>query len=215
MCSSDPPRIALFLSRSARSSCGLSIRQRSTYTCRTSPEISLPIVTPPWPSRISQSRTMMFSRRHVDAPPVGVAPGLDRDAVVAGVEVAAFDQHVAARLRITAVVVRTVRLDPYAAHGDVRAQHRIDLPHRRVPDRHALDQDVAAAVRLDERRPEVGIHAESRVGTGTPRSAMSNSRVRAAALVARRPASIRAAVSPFHGHQYRRDSPVRRACPRR
>ena len=92
--------------------------------------------------------------RHVHAPAVVVAAGLERDAVVAGVEGAALDQHVAARLRIAAVVVRAVAADRHVAHRDVLAEDRMDLPHRRVDDRDALDEDVAAAVRLDEVRPQ-------------------------------------------------------------
>src|SRR5262249_4955806 len=84
--------------------------------------------------------------RRVHAPPIVVAAGLEGDAVVARVERAALDEHVAARLRVAAVVVRTVAPDADAADDDVRAQHRMDLPHRRVDDRHALDHDVAAAV---------------------------------------------------------------------
>src|SRR5215475_39194 len=55
-----PPRIALFLMRSTLSRRGLSIRQSWAKTFQHPPEISLPIVTPPCPSRISQLRTMMF-----------------------------------------------------------------------------------------------------------------------------------------------------------
>ena len=49
---------------------------RSAYTWRTPPEISLPIVTPPWPSRISQSRTMMFSLGTLMRRPSALRPDL-------------------------------------------------------------------------------------------------------------------------------------------
>ena len=42
---------------------------------------------------------MMFSRRDIDAAAVGVLAGLDGDAVVAGVEEAILDEHVAASIR--------------------------------------------------------------------------------------------------------------------
>src|SRR5581483_5853723 len=95
----------------------------------------------------------VFSGRG-DAAAVVVAPGLDRDAIVARVKDAVLDQHVAARFRVAAVVVRAVADDGDAAHGDVLAEYRVDFPHRRVVDRHALNQHVARAVRLDEAGPQ-------------------------------------------------------------
>ena len=53
----------------------------------------------------------MFSLGTCDAPAIGVAAGLDRDAVVAGVEDAVLDEHVAAGFGIAAVVVGAVRVD--------------------------------------------------------------------------------------------------------
>src|SRR3954463_444417 len=61
MFSIPPPRTAFDLRRRTRSRLGLSIRQFSTNTLRQPPEISLPIVTPPCPSRITQRRTTIFS----------------------------------------------------------------------------------------------------------------------------------------------------------
>src|SRR5580692_11684819 len=46
--------------RNATSSCGLSILQFSTCTSRTSPEVSLPMVTPPCPSFITQFLTIIL-----------------------------------------------------------------------------------------------------------------------------------------------------------
>ena len=63
---------------------------------------------------------MMFSLGTLSAASVAVAAGLDGDAVVARVEGAMLDQHVAARFRIAAVVVRPMRRDLHAAHRDVR-----------------------------------------------------------------------------------------------
>src|SRR5204863_1391747 len=63
--------------------------------------------------------------RHVDAAAVGVAAGLQRDAVVAGLEQAVFDQHAAARLGIAAVVIRSLRTDGHTAHGDVGGKRRM------------------------------------------------------------------------------------------
>src|SRR5215207_768017 len=99
--------------------------------------------------------------RHVDAPAVRVASGFDRDAVVSRIEHAALDQHVPARLGITSIVVGAVTADAHVAHDHVAAEHRVDLPHRGVPDRHSLDQNVRASVGLDERRSQEGVNAEA------------------------------------------------------
>src|SRR5260370_26576422 len=50
MFDSEGPRMGLFLMRTALSKCGLSMWQFSAKTLLTPPEISLPTVTPPWPS---------------------------------------------------------------------------------------------------------------------------------------------------------------------
>src|SRR5947209_13297737 len=89
-----------------------------------------------------------------DAPTVVVAARLDGDAVVARVEDAVGDKHVAGGFRVAAVVVRPVAADLYAAHGDVRGAHGVNLPHRRVDDPHALDEHVSTAVRLYKVWPE-------------------------------------------------------------
>ena len=78
----------------------------------------------------------MFSAPRVYAAAILVPPGLDGDAVIAGIEVAIFDQHVRAGLRIAAICIGTrfaVQVgagNGHLAHCDIRAQHRMDLPHR-------------------------------------------------------------------------------------
>ena len=135
-------------------------------------------------------------------PPVGVAAGLERDAVVAGVEVAILDEHVAARLRVAAVVVGPVADDAYAAHDDVCAEDRVDLPHRRVRDRHALDEHVAATVGLYELRAQVVAFAEDTLLDRHPALGHLEEPVAAFLLVhaARRPAVLFAALPrpPVH-----------------
>jgi hypothetical protein len=145
------------------------MRQRSANTFRAPPEISLPIVTPPWPSFIEQSRITDVLHRHVHAPPIVVAAGLQRDAVVAGVERAAFDQHVAARLGIAAVVVRPMAVDDDAATITLvdRTGWISHIGELRIGD--AVDEHVAAAIRLDEVWPQVGALAEDPLGHGHPR----------------------------------------------
>ncbi len=92
--------------------------------------------------------------RLLQPPPLGVAARLDGDAVVAGVEDAVLDQHVAAGFRVTAVVVRAAAVDAQLTDNDVLALDRMDLPHRRGDDGQALDQHVLATIGLDEHRAD-------------------------------------------------------------
>ena len=62
--------------RRARSSCGLSIRQRSAKMLRAPPEISLPMTTPPWPSFMVQSRITTFSIGRFTRRPSSLRPDL-------------------------------------------------------------------------------------------------------------------------------------------
>ena len=48
----------------------------------------------------------------------------------------------------------------YATNRDVRAEHRMNLPHRRVSKRHSLDQNILTAIGLDKLRPQVAAIAE-------------------------------------------------------
>ena len=92
-------------------------------------------------------------RGHVDAAAVAVAAGFDRDAIVAGVEDAVFDEDVAARFRITSVVVGAVGIDRETAHGDVSGKYGVNFPHGRADDRDALDEDVFTTVGLNKIGP--------------------------------------------------------------
>jgi hypothetical protein len=74
------------------------MRQLSAKTFLTPPEISLPMVTPPVSFFHMAALDHDVLARNGDAPAVGISAGLDRDAIVAGVEVAVLDQHVVARL---------------------------------------------------------------------------------------------------------------------
>src|SRR5205085_8395508 len=40
-------------------------------------------------------------------------------------------------------------------HSHVGAEHRMDLPHGRVFQGHTFDEDILAAIRLDELRPQI------------------------------------------------------------
>src|SRR5262249_7043875 len=105
----------------------------------------------------------VFGRRRDEAYVV-VPARFDRDTIVARVGYEIFDQHVASGLRIAAVIVRAVTDDSYAAHRHVRAEHGMNLPHRRIVDRDAFNQDVAAAIGLDEVRPQPVAVAEHALG---------------------------------------------------
>src|SRR6185436_5182834 len=87
-------------------------------------------------------------------------------AIVAGIKRTVFDQNIAAGIRIAAVVVGPVTHDLDVAHGYVRAEDRIDLPHGRVVDRHALYQDVSGPVGLDKIRPQKTALAEDALRDG-------------------------------------------------
>src|SRR5215213_5823828 len=105
-------------------------------------------------------------RRDADPAAVVVAARLDGDAVVSRVEDAVLDQNVLRRLRVAAVVVRAVAADVEAADGDVLGERRVHLPEGRVDDGDALDEDVAAAVGLDERRAQARALTEDALSHG-------------------------------------------------
>ncbi len=107
---------------------------------RMPPDISLPITTPPWPWTMVQLVIVTFSQgaRALDIPCFGA--GLDSDAVVADVDVAVGDVHVAARVRVDAVGVgRIGRVeDGHLVNCDVMAAHRVDRPTGRMGQGDAL-----------------------------------------------------------------------------
>ena len=85
---------------------------------------------------------------------VVVAAGFDCDAVIAGVEQALLDQHVPAAFGVAAVVIGAVGRDVDPPYGDIGAEQRMNFPHRRAADFHAFDQNVLAALKLDEIGPQ-------------------------------------------------------------
>src|SRR6185437_5180958 len=88
--------------------------------------------------------------RNMYASTVRVPPALNGDAVVARVEDAILNQHIAARLRIATIVVGAVTDYRDAAHSNVAGKHRMDFPHRRVNNPYPLDKDVLTTVGLYE-----------------------------------------------------------------
>src|ERR1700677_29348 len=75
--------------------------------------------------------------RSVAPPAVGVAPGLDRHAVVAGIIGDVLHDDAVAGLGVTAIGVRPGGGDRQAVDGDVLAQVRGEVPERAVDDGHA------------------------------------------------------------------------------
>src|SRR5262249_1916797 len=73
------------------------------------------------------------------------------------------NQHVGARLGIAAVIVWTMTIDAHVLHDHVATEYRMNLPHRRVANSDAVDEDVLAAVGLDELRAQVMTIAEDTV----------------------------------------------------
>src|SRR5882724_5934844 len=111
--------------------------------------------------------------RNRDTSPVIVPAGLDLDTVVAGCEVAILDQHIGTGFGIAPVgiwsgLIRSIGLSlhVHATHCDIGAQHWMDLPHRRISERHAFDQNILAAVRLNELRPQVASFAIDTLADG-------------------------------------------------
>ncbi len=107
-------------------------------------------------------------RRHRHPPALFVPSALDRDAIVAGIEFAAFDQNILAGFRIAPVVIRAMTRNLHIAHRHIRAQHRMQLPHRRVLHRQPVDHHVAALIGLHKLRPQVVPFAESPVHHRNP-----------------------------------------------
>src|SRR5262249_14122402 len=62
--------------------------------------------------------------------------------------------------RIAAVVVRAMTDDRHSADCNVGREHRMDLPHRRIPDGYAFDKNVLAPVRLNEVGPQTRTFAK-------------------------------------------------------
>ena len=84
---------------------------------------------------------------HIHTPTVVVSARLDGDAVIPRVEIAAVDENVPAGFGIAAVVVGAMPDDSYVSDSDICREHGVNMPHGRVLDSHALDQDVIAFIR--------------------------------------------------------------------
>src|ERR1035437_6155427 len=93
--------------------------------------------------------------RAVHPPAVGILAGLDHNPVIAGIDVAIGDAHVAARIHIDpARVVTAEGFDHDTAYHRVIVVHQLDRPHGGTYDVYALDQHVLRFHQGNEHRQE-------------------------------------------------------------
>src|SRR3954468_13334452 len=78
-----------------------------------------------------------------------------RDTIVAGIERALLDEHVAARFRIAAIVVRPVTSQSDASNSHVLAKHRVQKPHRRIRECDPFNQHIIAVIELHKIRAKL------------------------------------------------------------
>ena len=93
-------------------------------------------------------------RRAADPPAVLVVAGLEHHAVIAGAEDAVFNQHIAAGIRIHAIIVRSVGIHGHAADGEVPAIDRMNRPVRPAADGEPFQQDFRAVHQAEETRTD-------------------------------------------------------------
>ena len=86
----------------------------------------------------------------IHPPTIFVQARFYRNAIVARIHVAAFDEDVLAGAWIDAIIVWAMGQNFNGANDDVFAIDRMDRPERSILDRYAFDQDVAAVDRLNE-----------------------------------------------------------------
>ena len=81
---------------------------------------------------------------------VGIATGLDGDAVVARVERATLNQDVLTGFGVTTVVVGAQSVNGHVAYNQVVAEQRMNHPERRVLQGDAFDENGIAAVEVHQ-----------------------------------------------------------------
>src|SRR5215469_15380548 len=96
----------------------------------------------------------------MQSPAIGISARLDRDTIIACIKRTVFYQYIRARLRIATIVIWTGAVDRELPYCDIRAQHGMHLPHRRILDGYAFDQHVLATVWLNELRTQVRTFAK-------------------------------------------------------
>jgi hypothetical protein len=99
-------------------------------------------------------------RRAWSAATVSITARLDSNTVIACMEDTVLDKHVLARLRVTAVTVRTIIDDLATTHGYILAKNRMDNPERRAEEGNAIHEDILALIEIDELRTHSASQAE-------------------------------------------------------
>ena len=99
-------------------------------------------------------------RWHIALAPVTVAPTLDGDTVVAGIEETVFDEHTVTTLRIAAVAVRTVVDHLHTAHCDVGRVEGMDDPERGAQQGDVLKENTLTLVETDKLRTQTVFGSE-------------------------------------------------------
>ena len=120
-------------------------------------------------------------RRGIEPPRILIAPGFHGKAVIGVVERAVFNEHAARHVDIESVVVVFAGTQVEIAGDHVFAQIDMDAPERAIAQGEAVEEHVAAAVHLNELRPEF------RIGTGLKKVARRHRRIGRAPQVLRKP----------------------------
>ena len=99
-------------------------------------------------------------RWHVALAPVTVAPTLDGDTVVAGIEETVFDEHTVTAFRIAAVAVRTVVDHLHTAHCDIGRVEGMDDPERGAQQGDVFKENTLTLVETDKLRTQTVFGSE-------------------------------------------------------
>ena len=140
-------------------------------------------------------------RGNVEPASVGVAAGLDGDAVVSRVEGAVLYETSLQDSGSQPSLLGTVGLYAHAADGDVGAEHGLIPTSASLTTRTPLDTHVLAALGLYELRADVLTLAEDALADGAPRSVISFERLARLQLLGV-PFFQRVAPDPSTAHQW-------------
>nr|WP_278898840.1 hypothetical protein [Roseburia hominis] len=88
------------------------------------------------------------------SPSVLVHPGIDGNAVIAGVKGTVLNEYLPARVRIAAIGIRSLGVHCHPTHHNILTIHRVDRPLRSVLDRKIFQRYVLTIYELDERGTE-------------------------------------------------------------
>jgi hypothetical protein len=86
-------------------------------------------------------------------PSVIITSALDSNTVISGMKETVLYEHAVTRLRVTAIPVRAVIIDPHPVHGNALAEEGMDDPEGRVEELDTLDKNPFTTVEMDQLRP--------------------------------------------------------------